>query len=124
MDQLKSNDKQTQLANDFKKSSKQQKDAEAKIRSAFGDMDKNYIPQSTKDKVISNEDKCKMDTQKRPSTSCETPKDKNVTELFPWLNEATEWNLKCLGSLTEVKPRQILKAMDTVIELVVLLILL
>lgn len=100
MDPLKPNDKQTQLAIDFKKSSKQQKHAEANIPSASSDMNKNYTPQSAKDKAMS------------------------VTELFPWLNEATEWNLKYLGSLTEVKPRQILKAMDTVIEYVVLLILL
>lgn len=117
MDPLKPNDDtQTQSANDFNKSLKQQKGVDGKIRSASDDMNKKYIPQSTKDKVISDEDKCKMNTQKRPSTSCDAhAKDKCVTELFPWLDEATECNSKYLGSLTEVKPRDVLNAMDAVI---------
>lgn len=111
MDPLKPNDTQTKSANDLNKSLKQPKDVERKMRSAFGD-----IPQSTKVKVISVKAKCKMDTPKRPSTSSEAPKDKSVAELFPWLDEATDFNLKYIGSITEVKPRQVLKAMDIVIE--------
>lgn len=110
------NDTQTQSANDFNKSLKHQRGVEGKIRSASDDMNKKHIPQSTKDKVLSNEDKCKMNRQKRPSISCEAQaKDKCVTELFPWLDEATECNSKYLGSLTEVKPRNVLTAMDAVI---------
>lgn len=116
MDPFKPNDKKTQSTKDFKKSLKQIKDAERTIRNASGYMDKKYIPQLTKDKIISDEDKCKMDTQKRQSTSCEASKDKSVNELFPWLDEATKCYLKYLGSLAEVKPRLVLEAMDTVIE--------
>lgn len=55
------------------------------------------------------------DTFNSPSTKLPQKK-KCVLELFPWLNEIEKTTQKCLGSVTEVKNKTVLNAMDFLIR--------
>lgn len=49
----------------------------------------------------------------RPSSSSMMQqKKKCVLEVFPWLNDIEKSTQKCLGSITEVKSKTVLNAMD------------
>lgn len=41
---------------------------------------------------------------------------KCILDLFPWLHEVTKINQKCLGSIVELKSKEILNAMDFLID--------
>lgn len=108
------------------KSSKQATDAIGKNRSASDDIEKKYIPQMSKQKVtsastlsLSTDDECKTDILGQPSSSSRTSsshKEKSVSEIFPWLDDVMKANQKCLGSINDLKIRNILSAMDNLIE--------
>lgn len=63
-----------------------------------------------------NMDKFKTVAPSRQTTPSSGPQKKNVQELFPWLNEIEKSTHKCLGSVTEVKSKTILNAMDFLIR--------
>lgn len=71
--------------------------------SSFDDTMKSSATASDKDKFNS------------PSTQMPQKK-KCVWELFPWLNEIEKTTQKCLGSVTEVKSKTIINAMDFLIR--------
>lgn len=58
----------------------------------------------------------KSGASSRPPPAQTPQKKKNVLELFPWLNDIEKSTQKCLGSITEVKSRTVLNAMDFLIR--------
>lgn len=80
---------------------------------SFGDneIEKKYVPHASS----TDEDKCKSMLLIPPTSSQSNQKRKSVTDLFPWLNEVTKINQKCLGSITELRSDKILSAMDFLI---------
>lgn len=58
----------------------------------------------------------KSGASSRPPTAQTPQKKKNVLELFPWLNDIEKSTQKCLGSINEVKSRNVLNAMDFLIR--------
>lgn len=61
-----------------------------------------------------NADKFKASSSVSPSSSSSQQPQKKicVLEVFPWLNDIEKSTQKCLGSITEVKSKTILSAMD------------
>ena len=52
----------------------------------------------------------------RPPPAQTSQKKKCVLELFPWLSDIERSIQKCIGSITEVKSRTVLNAMDFLIR--------
>lgn len=75
------------------------------------EVEKKYTPHASS----TDDEKCKSALLAQSTSSQAAQKRKNVLDLFPWLNEVTKINQKCLGSITELKNSRILNAMDFLI---------
>lgn len=72
---------------------------------------------SSRDYMNFNElEDTKNSLQFSSSSSLTQQKKKSILDLFPWLNEVTKINQKCLGSMIELKNTNILNAMDFLID--------
>lgn len=73
---------------------------------------------ATSSDISTEQVKTKPPAKPKPSDQM-SQKKKCVHELFPWLNEIETSTHKCLGSVTEVKSKTILNAMDFLIRWVI-----
>lgn len=125
MESPKLNESQSRLPGELSKMSTQKNEQISieKSRSASDDIDKKYIPQMTKRKMghtstlssISDEEKCNSDILEQSSQTTQL-KEKSVVETFPWLDDVMKINQKCLGCIRDLKSRNVLNAMDSLIE--------
>lgn len=74
------------------------------------------------DLSLSKEANCSMETDENafnpinlPPPSQPVQKRKCILDLFPWLNDVTRFNQKCLGSIIDLKSTTVLDGMDSMI---------
>lgn len=67
---------------------------------------------STVSTTETNKDKLGPPSTSSKSAMMAAQKKKCVLEVFPWLNDIERSTQKCLGSITEVKSKTVLNAMD------------